>query len=74
MVEEFFATQTVIPAKAVVRQAHHPEQSRRGIQKIEFRENWMPAYAGMTIKTPDPTIKKINSYLGGRYYVWNWFA
>ena len=45
------ATKRVIPAAAelrdVVRQAHHPEQSRRGIQKKPC-DYWIPAFAGMT--------------------------
>jgi hypothetical protein len=42
-VKEFSAIQTVIPAKA-------------GIQKIQYIVNWMPAFAGMTKKHPDPSV------------------
>jgi hypothetical protein len=40
-VGEFILSVTVIPAKA-------------GIQKIWCQADWMPAFAGMTEKTPRP--------------------
>jgi len=43
----------VIPAKAVVRQAHHPEQRRRRIQCIyKWLKTWMPDFIRLWRASP----------------------
>jgi hypothetical protein len=48
--ESLPALRAVISAQAGVRQVHHHEQCRRGIQNCRHRIHWMPACAGRTKK------------------------